>query len=232
MKKLASLLAAATVAAPAFAGDVVYVEQNTYAPAPQPELLQWFVGGSANYLFDGEEGLYTFHVGKEIAGGNSWTTSLFLEAGYAEFDSDIDGRDTSQEINDVLGDSISDELFDSLSLTGGVEAEIVPVTLNIKFDKAITSWMDFYIGAGAGVAFISTDTDFDDDIFEGFDDSETVFYAQAFLGLEFEVSDNFEIFTGARYIYVDDYDTEIGGQDIEIDDTDDVSVELGARFKF
>ena len=226
MKKLASLLAAATVAAPAFAGDVVYVEQNTYAPAPQPELLQWFVGGSAGYLVDTDEAFYSFHLGREVGQFGGWTTSVFLEGAFFE----IDGEG-------ILGpdDQLDD---DGNPLNGGLETQTVPVTLNVKFERELTSWLDFYVGAGAGVAFVTADAGFEDEIssagdtLDAFENSETVFYGQVFAGLEFEIGQHFEIFTGARYIYVDDYDIDIDGTERDIDDQDDVLVELGGRFKF
>ena len=112
------------------------------------------------------------------------------------------------------------------------------MTLNVKFERELTSWLDFYVGAGAGVAFVTADAGFEDEIssasgtLDAFENSETVFYGQVFAGLEFEIGQHFEIFTGARYIYVDDYDIDINGTERDIDDQDDVLVELGGRFKF
>lgn len=103
----------------------------------------------------------------------------------------------------------------------GVDIDVVPVTLNYKYEAPLTSGLNFYIGAGAGVAFIEA---------EGFGASldDQVFAAQAFVGLLYNVSETFEIYGGARYVWTDDVDFGRAS----IDGFDDVSLGGGIRINF
>jgi len=103
----------------------------------------------------------------------------------------------------------------------GLDTELVPVTLNYKLDYALTDSLSLYAGVGAGAAFVNTEV-------LGFSDDSVELAAQVFAGLGYDVTSNFQIFTGARWIWVDD--SEIAG--VPVDIGDDVGLELGARFKF
>ena len=103
----------------------------------------------------------------------------------------------------------------------GVDSEIIPVTFNYKMEYYFTDQFSFYAGAGAGAAFVNNDV-------LGFSDDSVEFTAQVFAGLGYDVTSNFQIYTGARWVWVDDSD--LRGASVDIGD--DVGLELGARFKF
>ncbi|WP_367875224.1 outer membrane protein [Luteolibacter sp. Populi] len=112
-------------------------------------------------------------------------------------------------------------LYTEWEPTLGLDSEIIPVTLNYKLDYAINDRLSFYAGLGAGAAFI-------DNQVLGFSDDSVELTAQAFVGLGFDVTQNFQIYSGARYLWVDDSDFFRG----TVDNGDDVGAELGIRFKF
>lgn len=103
----------------------------------------------------------------------------------------------------------------------GVDSEIIPVTFNYKMEYYFTDSFSFYAGAGAGAAFVNNDV-------LGFSDDSVELTAQVFAGVGYDVTSNFQIYTGARWVWVDDSD--LRGAAVEIGD--DVGLELGARFKF
>lgn len=103
----------------------------------------------------------------------------------------------------------------------GLETQIVPVTLNYKLDYALTDRFSLYGGVGAGGAFVDTEIG-------PFSDDSVELAAQVFAGVGYDVTSNFQLYTGARWIWVDDSD--LAG--IPVDIGDDVGLELGARFKF
>ena len=103
----------------------------------------------------------------------------------------------------------------------GVDSEIIPVTLNYKLDYNFNEKFSFYAGVGGGAAFIDSDV-------VGFSDSSTEFAAQVFAGLGYDVTSNFQLYSGVRWLWVDDTDVF----NFPVDTGDDVGVELGLRFKF
>jgi opacity protein-like surface antigen len=175
----------------AFAGETTAPSTYTAPPSEAPSLWNWYAGASIGYLVDSEEDYYTLHLGMKIGESGPVTHSLFLEGAYTEL-SDL-----------------------------GLDTEIVPVTLNYKFDYYFTDSLSFYAGAGVGAAFVSND-------FPGFSDDSVELAAQIFAGIGYDLTPNFQIYTGARWIWIDDSD--IAG--VAVDIGDDVGLELGARFKF
>ena len=143
------------------------------------------------------------------------TISLFAEVGYAD-------KDWSW--SETLAFNDEEVRFkETLDLT------VVPITANIKFDFPIANNLNFYIGAGVGVAWVDLEVtreigDFDD----SFSDSDWVFTAQIFAGLSYSVTTNVDIYGGARWIYY--ADPTLFGDDMPVDD--DWLFELGVRFKF
>ncbi|WP_193212088.1 outer membrane protein [Luteolibacter marinus] len=214
---VALLLAAGT----AFAGSPAK-EVIPPPPAPEPSLWQWFAGASAGYLIDAEELMFHGHIGVDTPydwGG--WRSAIFLEVGYAE-------TDTSAAIVDP---SITAAVVTTPLVS---EFSFVPVTLNFKLEREIAPNLNFYIGAGAGVAFTE---------FEGYanyafftdpyiSDSDEVFCAQIFTGLNYDVTESFELYGGARWIYLDDSSFS-GAPFSGLADIDsDFLVEGGLRFNF
>jgi opacity protein-like surface antigen len=107
------------------------------------------------------------------------------------------------------------------SFGGLVETDVIPVTLNYKADFAINDRLSFYAGVGVGAAFVDSSAG-------PFDDDSVELAAQIFAGLGYDVTENFEIYGGARWLWVDD--SSVGPVSVEVGD--DVGAELGLRFKF
>ncbi|GHC50863.1 outer membrane protein [Roseibacillus persicicus] len=157
-----------------------------------------FLGAGVDYFFDAEEEYYNGRAGYEWAGkSGNYTQSLFLEVGWMDSDSDF----------------------------GSLEA--VPVTLNYEYKRALFKCLNFYVGAGAGVAFV--DSEFQEykdgkptGVFNSDDDS--VFVIQAFAGLTYCITESVELYGGVRYLWSDDI-----GQG---DGFDDWSIGGGLRVKF
>ena len=173
-------------------------------PPPEPCLWSWFAGGSVGYITgDWDEEIYTLQLGAEYKCPTSnCSHAIFLEVGYTEKDESF-GFDTQ---------------FGGLD----IETEIIPITLNYKYECAINNSLSWYIGAGAGIALVDTELSIPGD---SASENETLFYAHIFAGLTYNVSESFEIFGGARYIFMDD--------PILDDSPDgDIQIELGARFNF
>lgn len=192
-------------------------------PAPEPQLWNWFIGGSAGYLLDFEEGFYTGHIGVDtpyqFAG---WNVAIYAEGGYTDKD----------ETTSVIDPNVVVALVNR-PLTG--ELEIVPITLNVKFERQLTGNLNAYWGLGVGVAL----TDFNaranfapgpvPDV--NVSESDTVFAGQVFAGLIYNFNENVELFGGARWIYINSEDNTLA-KALDIDFESDVNFELGARFTF
>lgn len=200
-----TLLLSLLLAAPAFAGTSEVVTESAPPPQIAEDTWSWFVGGTAGYLLDAEEDMYTLQVGAKspwIVGG--WNVALFAEAGWTENHDALDG-------------------FGPLGFAGDNDLDIVPITGNVKFEKLISGGLSVYAGVGAGTAYL--DADFETAAGRRHTD-DWIFTAQAFAGLSYNVNDNFEVFGGARWIYYGDNDW--AGVDLD----DDVLLEGGLRYHF
>lgn len=210
---------AAALTATAVAGEApVMMSSKQVIPPPAPEChLQWFIGASGGYLTDVEEDMYHLQFGVEkVCPDKCCTHALYLEVGYVDFDESF-----SLDVND---DPIDFDL----------DTQIIPLTLNYKYECNLMDNFNWYIGAGAGIAFVDVDADIDngiDSISDSFDDE--VFYAQIFTGLVYNFSENVELFGGVRYIFMDEPDIS-GDSDFDerfsIDE--DFLFELGLRYNF
>lgn len=208
------LLVSALLAMPAFGGTTA--KEVIPAPAPaQPSLWNWFIGGSAGYLVDAEEAMYTGHVGVDTpwtVGG--WNVALFAELASTEVEN---------------GYSIINPAFTSAVVMSpvDVETEVMPLTLNVKLERPLTGKLNGYVGAGLGVSFI--DVTATSVVPAGnYSDDETVFTGQVFAGLVYNVSEAFEVFGGARWIFTDSAD--VRGREVDFDE--DVFFEGGLRINF
>lgn len=200
MKKLiltTTLSAFVITAVPAIAGEPTQVYRES--PVEQSPMWRWFAGGSVSYLFEYEEPMYALNVGVSSPWSPlGFSTSFFLEGAFIEDDN---------ESRIPLG-------------VGGIDSdlEIIPLTLNVQFEKALNNWMGLYFGAGAGASLT------DLKVANVGHDHDTVFTAQAFAGVNFHVGDNSEIYTGGRWIHFDDADN------YDLNHT--WAVEAGYRWKF
>lgn len=201
------------------------------APAPGSGLWQWFIGGSVGYLTDVEEAMYGLQAGMEYqTPGAQASHAIYLEVGYTQDDASY---------SDPPG------LPGAISRNASLDLDIIPITLNYKYQAALTDRLNGYIGLGAGMAVLDSSVDWS--WFQAVappnntgsgnnDDSEVVFYGNLFAGLSYDMSDSFEVFAGARYIFMDNEDlkTIVAGNTIEYEAgiDGDVLIELGMRYRF
>jgi opacity protein-like surface antigen len=195
MKTTTAVTLALALAAPSvlLAGEAEYTNTTT-TTAPMTyssDHVGWYLGGGVDYLFDAEEPFYNGHLGYDFGGGHS----LFLESGW-----------------------IGTEEF---VFPVNIDLDIVPITLNYKYEYMFNERFGLYVGLGAGASNV--------DVAAGLvSDDDWVFTAQGFAGLVYNVSENFEIYAGGRYIWVDD----ISLFGANFDNFDDVGAGLGIRFNF
>jgi opacity protein-like surface antigen len=198
-----AILLSLALALPAVAGTTTTTEVYSQ-PAPATSDSQWFAGASAVYLFDYEEVLYTANAGwKSQWSPLGFATSFFIEGGFMEQDND--GED-NLGIDGIAGSDLD------------VDLKIVPITANVKFEKAFNENIGLYLGGGIGSAHSKISS-----VGIG-SDSEWVLTAQVFAGVNFRINDHSEIYTGARWVYFDDADA------YQLDD--DFGAEVGYRFHF
>ena len=191
-------------------------------PASEPAPWNWFAGASAGYLADYEEAMYHLHLGIDFPPRGACLHSLFVEIGWTSAD------DTYLSPPIALGDT-------QVSLALDSEVEIVPLTLNYKFERRIGERFSGYLGVGAGIAFVDYEST---GVVLGAaappfssSGSDTVFAAQIFGGVVYQVSDAFELYGGVRWIHLDDADITTGPFGVAILE-DDLLVETGFRFNF
>jgi opacity protein-like surface antigen len=178
------------------------------------------LGASA---FAGETTTTTSYTPAPAPSPSLWTWFIGGSAGYL-----IDNEEAYYTLHVGAKIAESGPITHSLFVEGAytefdnlITTEIIPVTLNYKLDYAITDRFSFYGGVGVGAAFVDSEI-------LGFSDDSVELAAQAFIGIGYDVTPNFQLYTGARYIWVDDSELFT----VPVDIGDDVGVELGARFKF
>lgn len=231
------LIATMALAIPAFGGTT---SKEVIAPAPAPCLFTWFAGGSVGYLTEFEEPMYNLHVGTDTCWNiGGWNIALFGEIGYTEKSEDYNGNrqgPTPVPPNNngsfSLGE-VESFLSDWANWTGqptGYDLDIMPLTLNIKFERPLTGNLNGYFGGGLGMARVDFSADAGG--FGSFGDDDWVFTAQLFAGLSYNVTPAFEVYGGARWIYYDDADFSAGGVSGTLEMDDDFLIELGLRYNF
>jgi opacity protein-like surface antigen len=233
MKLITHATALLSVTSIAFAGSSP--EVSAPAPASAPVSLGgWFVGGTfgqfdsdSNFadiipggeLLPGEElnvadsefDMYTLHVGRDLGQIIGCDMAAFLEVGFMDGDMDING--VSAEFNSII------PTFSNFSER--VDLNIIPVTFNLKLERQLFGPVSGYLTAGAGYAFTEAS-------FDGESDRDGGFYAQASFGLIYNFNEQFEVYGGGRWLYLDNLD--FGGDGFELDDT--LAWELGCRYNF
>jgi len=201
MKNTLHTCCAIALISPLCAGDY------TPAPAPAPatyESYGWFLGGGGDYMLDAEEAYWNGHIGYNL----SDVSSIFLEVGWMGEDEDV-----SVDIGVTAPNIVDLE----------VDIDIVPVSLNYKYEWALSDQLSWYLGVGLGAANIDVEV-------EDFgSDDEWTFMAQAFTGLVYEFTPAFEGYLGVRYMWFDEPDF---GDDVDLDNFDDFGVGAGLRFNF
>lgn len=244
-----NLLLPIVLTLPVFAGPM---PSEVVAPAQAPCEFAWFAGGSVGYLTELEEPMYTLHLGADTnwsLGG--WCVAVFAEVGYANKDDDWSGRGTPMVGTTLAADDLDvdyldledgdsftlgdlDDLLDTaadFSMSGtGYDLDVLPITLNVKLERALTGNLNGYFGGGLGAARVDLDVDVGD--FGDFSDDDWVFVAQIFAGLNYNFTAQFEMYGGVRWIYFEDADLSDGGASGTLELDDDFLFEIGARFNF
>ena len=215
-KTVLTVLTGLALAASAQAGEDYSAKAPAPVPTAAPCLWTWFAGGSVGYVDDIDNEMYTLHVGAEYkCPGSESSHAIFLEVGYVDW-------------NDSEHYGLYDGDYQYGTAKYSYDYNVVPITINYKYERPLFGAFNWYIGGGLGVAVSSIDIDTP---FGDVDDDETTFFAQAATGLVWNISDSFEIFGGVRYLYMDGSD-EIDGIDTRGILDDDFMYELGARFNF
>jgi opacity protein-like surface antigen len=202
------LLITIALALPAAAGTA-YESPSAPAPAPQSSLWSWFIGGSAGYLVDAEEGYYAGQLGVDTpwsVGG--WNVALYGEVGFSQFDN----RDFDQS---------------PVPMAVDIDTDMVAATFNVKLERPLTGNLNAYVGAGLGMAFLDISAT-SAAVANNVNDDENLFTASVFGGLVYNVSEAFEVFGGARWMYLDDVDV----RGFDTGSGDDWLFEGGLRFNF
>ncbi len=158
---------------------------------------------------DFEFDMYTLHIGrdlgKQVLGCD---LAAYLEVGF------LDG-----DANTSFFNSGSNSFINSVSTS--TDIDIIPITMNLKLERPFYGPISGYITGGIGYAF--TDIELDSE-----SDSGGGFYAQASIGLIYNINASWEIFGGARYVHLSSLD--FGDNGIELDDN--IAYEIGARYNF
>ena len=187
--------------------------------------------------------MYNVHVGASNScwtiGG--WNVSLFGEVGYTTKDDDYYGNRLLPNLN-VIAPPLQrstytvNQMEDSLAAAAvyygghtGYDLDVLPITLNVKFERQLTGSLNAYIGAGLGAAYESLDITLGS---TKYSDSTWVFTSQVFGGLNYNVTPNFDVYGGARWIYYSNASLSDGGESAKLKLGSDCLLELGARYKF
>ena len=202
------------------------------APAPGAGLWQWFAGASVGYLTDLEETMCSLQAGAEYTpSGARGSHSIYLEVAFTQ-------DDASYSYNPPAG------MTGGKSEKAAIDLNIIPITLNYKFEAPITEQLHYYLGVGLGIAILDSSYDWSwsqsvappGNQGGGSDDqTEARFYGDVFAGLAYEVCPSFEVFAGVRYIFMDDAERHMdvsGAADFTAGINHDVLLELGARYNF
>lgn len=235
--KLRTFFVVAASAASAFAGEPA----PAYAP-PQAAALPltgWFIAGSFGQLYDVGKGLdswafnttdydsarvgkldfdmYTLQIGRDLCPlGAGFGLAAYLEVNYLDGDVSIDAHPRTDT---------------TLATDFGLDAQIIPVTANLKLEHTIAGPISCYLTGGLGYAWTKYSG-------ENTSDSSSStgggFYAQLTAGLIYNITEQWEIFGGARWIYLSSLDgAKVGFNNAaEIKLQDSWSWEAGIRFNF
>ena len=228
--KIKTLIAiAGSITATAFAGGSKEVIAPT--PPPPPALGGWFIGGTYGQFesdsniddYDGEAGkaiaadkfdfdMYTLHIGRDLGSQVAgFDVAAYLEVGF------LDGSA-----------AVSTEYGLAAVFYGRVDfdAEIVPITINLKLERPLFGPVNFYLTGGLGYAF--TDLSASESPGSDYSDSDGGFYAQASAGLLYNINSQFELYAGGRWLHLSSL--EFGDIPLELDDS--FAWEVGARVNF
>lgn len=210
--KLHTLVITSVVSATAFAGEL---QQSSCSNCSNG----WFAGAAFGQFTntdtsfgDIDLNMYAIHVGRDLEKQLfGCDLAAYLELGLMNGDRSIGFSDVGQ---------------------ANVDVDVVPLTLNFKAERELFYGLKGYASAGAGYAFsrvsFSGDTGEFLGPFSGASFGDGGIYGQGSIGLSYDVTDNVEIFGGARYIVLDEIDFGVPGVDAD----NNVGYEVGLRYNF
>ena len=158
--------------------------------------------------------MYSLHFGRSLACPEGFDLSAYLEVAWLTGDMGVEGIATNLTSGAAFGNELV--LFSET-----LDIDIVPVTINFKAEHNIYGPIGGYLSGGVGYAWTNVSG-------SDFDETDGGFYAQAAAGLVWNVTESFDIYGGARWVYLDSLD--FGDTGFELEDT--LGWEVGARFNF
>jgi opacity protein-like surface antigen len=193
-------------------GDVGSYTEGDLGPALEGKRnVDRAASGSYGDHYDVEDfefDMYTLHVGRDLGVQVlGCDLAAYLEVGFLNGDANASYRRFSSSFSPVIHDTM--------------DISIIPITLNLKLERPVYGPISCYLTGGVGYAFTDMELGSASDNGGGF-------YAQASLGLLYNINASWEIFGGARWVHLSDLD--FGDNDIELDDN--VAYEIGARYNF
>ncbi len=226
--KISLLLAGFGLATVANAGT----PSTITAAAPGAGLWEWFAGASIGYLSQLDQPMYGLQVGAEFkSAGAQASHAVYLEIGFTQDDANY-------------------AYTPPAGITGGrtasatMDLNIIPITLNYKYEAAITEHLSYYVGLGLGIAILDSTYDWSwsqalappNNQGAGSDDRTDVrFYGDVFAGLSYALNDSLRVYAGARYIFMDNVDRHIdvtNAATYSAGINNDVLFEIGVRYRF
>lgn len=214
------ITAFASLSASAFAGSPETAPAQ--GAAQESYLAGWFAAASFGQIYDiGSSVDNVFNVNQDLGdldmdmyslqAGRRFTyqqyglsTALYLEVAYLDGDLDINNLGGFVILNPI-----------------NVDIDIIPVTLNAMVERNLYAGLGCYLSGGMGYGFTDTEV-------LNQSDTDGGFYAQLAAGLNYKFNERFEMFGGARWVYLDSL--EFGDSSLELDDG--FAWEAGFRYNF
>ena len=226
---------------------VTAAQAGTPSPTQSPEiqgsgLWQWFVGGSIGHLTDLDHGMYDFQLGMEYRNPVDRTSqAVFLQVGYTHYDVDFQYPQIPPYIP---GGPIPPIPAGAPTGSASIDLQIIPITVNYKYEAPITGNLNYYVGLGLGCAVINYTDDWSwyqptappFPHGSGRDEQTDIRpYGELFGGFSYNVSDSFQVFSGMRFICMNNVDYSIpvpGSSRYNVGINHDFLFELGAHYRF
>ena len=214
---------------------LVPVRAGTAPTPPDPpirsDLWSWFAGGSAGYLTDHDEWMGALSFGATRNGdADGVRHSWFVEVGLTGYDEDF-----------VSAPRLPGARFEEARL----EIDIIPITLNYRFDSRIRDRWGFFVGCGLGVAVVDSSYDWSwsqalpppaQATGGGSDDgSDARLYGHVFAGAAFDLTEKVQLHAGLRWILMDENAGQIdvaGVSDQREGIHNELCIEIGVRWFF
>jgi len=176
-------------------------------PAPFSQQTGWFAELGAGYLSDFDEAFYQARLGKKL--GNGW--SYYLQYLYT-----------------------SKNLFESDD-TGSIEIDFTfhNISLGASYEQVFSQSLSAEFGASIGFSYSETEAVEIDPFFVVRDEiSDTLFYADAFIRLNLQLTENLSAYAGGRVVYVSGSDVVDAADDVGLFSFPDFGFDAGVKFSF